>query len=505
MSVRFGVHGEDWMLTDHTGPPGEVAVEARAPAQDAPPLLDPGAANATRDARRPPAALREHVARRWHSTLIQRVFAGCGIILTGVVLLIGITAWLGPALRPAEYGVLALLCLVQVVTIASLGGSTSPWVARALTLIACCTDCVLVASAAVIGGRSLTVVAFGAAFPMACAAVVPWRPGHQAVLAAVALLATVANSYFVSGPFDLADGGFAVLFIQPLVLAASVVVAYELERTRLAGGIQELERDRADGRLQELNANLERRVVGRTRELEERTQELERVVKELQSISYTISHDLRQPLRGINGFSAALREEYAEALGTRGCLYLDRVCMATERMGEMIDSMLRLGRVTRGDLVREPVNLSAIVRSMSADLQAISPDREVRWIIQDNVWADGDPGLMRVVIENLIDNALKFSRDRQPAYIEFGMYDAGGEIIYYVRDNGVGFDMRYYEKLFGLFTRLHGREEFEGTGIGLATVQRAVDRHGGRTWAQASVSAGATFFFTLGRSGAQKV
>jgi len=419
-------------------------------------------------------------------------------MLGGAVALIGGTLAMGPTLHPAEYAVLALFCVVQVSTIVAIRRFTSPRPARAFMLATTCTASVLVAVAAAIGGRTTTAVAFGAGFPMACAAVLPWRSGDQALLAVTSLLATLGNGYFVTGTFDVGAGGLAVFLIETSVLAASIYLAYELEQTRLTGGAEELERDRSDRKLQEMNTELERRVAARTRELEERTQELERVVKELQSMSYSVSHDLRAPLRHINGYSTSLREEYSTVLGQRGRDYLDRVCAATQRMGGMIDSMLRLGRVTRADLIREPVNLSAIVRGLAADSANTSQGRGVRWIIQDDVWASGDAGLLRVAVENLVDNALKFTRNQNPPYVEFGMDDSGGDVVYYLRDNGVGFDMKYYDKLFGLFTRLHGHEDFEGTGIGLATVQRAVERHGGRVWAHSAVSKGTTFFFTVG-------
>ncbi|MBI5504430.1 MAG: hypothetical protein HY899_06490 [Deltaproteobacteria bacterium] len=487
------------MSTDRQGPPAEATVAANGQARGID-SFSPDHARLTKakDARSPRAALRQYVAERWQPTFAMRVVVGARLLLAGTAALMVTTLAFGAALPGVEYGVLVTLCLVQVATIAGIRKVTSPGAARALMLASSCVDSVLVASAAAIGGRTVTAVAFCTTFPMACAAVVPWRPGDQALLAVIELAATVANGCVVDGAVSLAGGEPAVMLIETLFLGASVVITYELERTRLAGGAEEMARHRSDQTLQELNVELERRVAERTYELEGRTRELERVVKELQSMSYTVSHDLRAPLRHINGFSTALREEYAEALGQRGCAYVDRMCAATQHMGSMIDSMLRLGRVTRADLARESVNLSAIVRSLSNDLQATAPDREVRWIIQDDVWASGDSGLLRVAIENLVDNALKFSRDRTPSYVEFGMDDGGGEAVYYVRDNGVGFDMRYYDKLFRLFTRLHGHEEFEGSGIGLATVQRAIERHGGRIWAHSAVAKGTTFFFTLG-------
>jgi light-regulated signal transduction histidine kinase (bacteriophytochrome) len=246
------------------------------------------------------------------------------------------------------------------------------------------------------------------------------------------------------------------------------------------------DRRAAEGRIQALNEDLERRVA-----------ELAAVNKELESFSYSVSHDLRAPLRSIDGFSQALDEEYGDVIGAEGRDYLRRVRASTQRMGELIDDLLNLARVTRREMRREPVDLSALARTIGAQLQKNDPARRVTLAIEDRLTAAGDPHLLRLVLENLLGNAWKFTGKLADARIEFGAERRGGATVFYVRDNGVGFDMAYSEKLFGAFQRLHAMTEFPGTGIGLATVQRVVNRHGGRVWAEAAVDRGATFFFTL--------
>jgi light-regulated signal transduction histidine kinase (bacteriophytochrome) len=220
--------------------------------------------------------------------------------------------------------------------------------------------------------------------------------------------------------------------------------------------------------------------------------------KELEAFSYSVSHDLRAPLRSIGGFSQALLEDYAPVLDARGQDYLRRVVAASGRMGELIDDMLVLARVARADLRRERVDLSVLARLVARDLQAASPERQVRFEIPDGIAAEADPALARIALDNLLGNAWKFTARRARAVIELGVLHGATPTTYFVRDDGVGFDMKYADKLFGAFQRLHDQHAFPGTGIGLATVQRIIHRHGGRVWAESVVDAGATFFFTLG-------
>jgi len=230
--------------------------------------------------------------------------------------------------------------------------------------------------------------------------------------------------------------------------------------------------------------------------------ELERKNKELEAFSYSVSHDLRAPLRSIDGFSQALLQEYSEALDPKGRDYLDRVRSSARRMGELIDDLLELSRVSRANLAREHMDLSALARSVAADLARREPERRVEVEIFDTPPADGDPRLLRVALENLIGNAWKFTAKAARARIEFRAEEAGGELtVYRVHDSGAGFDMKYAGKLFQPFQRLHAVSEFSGTGIGLATVHRIVERHGGRVWAEGAPDEGATFYFTLPSGG----
>ena len=228
--------------------------------------------------------------------------------------------------------------------------------------------------------------------------------------------------------------------------------------------------------------------------------ELEWKNKELEAFSYSVSHDLRAPLRAIDGFSKALIEDCADKLDGAGLQHLDRVRAAAQRMGELIDDMLQLSRVTRLDITRRQVDLSSLAREVAGDLRRQEPDRVVEIKIDDSLVAEADARLLRIVLENLLGNAWKFTRKVEAARIEFGASD-GDEFVCFVRDNGAGFDMRYAEKLFRPFQRLHTEADFPGTGIGLATIHRVIERHGGRVWAESVIGKGATFFFSLPANG----
>ena len=242
--------------------------------------------------------------------------------------------------------------------------------------------------------------------------------------------------------------------------------------------------------VQRYAAQLEQRV-------HERTAELNAVNQELEAFSYSVSHDLRAPLRRIEGFSRILLEEHAERLNLDGQACLARLTAASTRMGQLIDDLLSLARVTRAQLQREPVDLSALAVGIAAELQRSQPERPVQWRIAPGLITDGDARLLRVALENLLENAWKYTRTHPAACIEIGGIERDGQSVFFVRDDGAGFDPRHADKLFAPFQRLHREADFEGTGIGLATVQRIVHRHGGRIWAEAAVEHGATFYFTL--------
>ena len=241
-----------------------------------------------------------------------------------------------------------------------------------------------------------------------------------------------------------------------------------------------------------LNSELEDRVAKRTAALEAANQELE-------AFSYSVSHDLRSPLRSIDGFSLALLEDYSERLDDTGCDYLQRLRGASQRMGQLIDDMLHLARISRTQMNVEKVNLSELALQILTERQQQEPQRQVEVLIEPSLTVLGDAPLLRIVLDNLLGNAWKFTGKTSQPFIEFGCQQEPEtkELVFFVRDNGAGFDMAYAHKLFGVFQRLHHAKEFSGTGIGLATVNRIIHRHGGRIWADSQVNEGATFFFTI--------
>jgi PAS domain S-box-containing protein len=270
-------------------------------------------------------------------------------------------------------------------------------------------------------------------------------------------------------------------------IAVSLSPVETNEGTLIVSAIRDITDQRAvERKVEELNARLTRDNA-----------ELATVNKELEAFSYSVSHDLRAPLRAIDGFSQALLEDCAERLDDGGRNHLTRVRQAAQRMGLLIDDLLKLSRVTRADVGVEDIDLDALAREIVSALRANDPQRTVEVEIVDGLTARGDPHLLRIVLENLLGNAWKFTAGRSPARIKFGQFRIDGKTAYYVRDNGVGFDMAYADQLFRAFQRLHDARAFPGTGIGLATVQRIIHKHGGRVWADAKTGKGATFHFTL--------
>ena len=250
------------------------------------------------------------------------------------------------------------------------------------------------------------------------------------------------------------------------------------------------EHQKTEAQIVKLNAELEQRV-------NERTIELAAANNELEAFVYTVAHDLRAPLRSIDGFSRILVEDYGERLEQAGRDQIERVRTASQHMGKLIEGMLQLSRLSRGELRRTSVDLSARAQAILADLQSQEPERHVTVAVQPELKAQGDPNLVQSVMENLLGNAWKFTAKTAEARIEFGRTEKDGVDAFFVHDNGAGFNMEYQSKLFGVFQRLHRNDEFPGTGIGLASVKRIITRHGGRVWAESAPDTGTTFYFTL--------
>jgi signal transduction histidine kinase len=268
----------------------------------------------------------------------------------------------------------------------------------------------------------------------------------------------------------------------------------QLQAMNIELGAQALQRARAEAEVRSANAKLEERV-------QERTAQLESANRELESFSYSVSHDLRAPLRGIAGYSQILQEDYANVLDEQGKAYLQNIRSSAQHMGHLIESLLKLSRVTRADLHFQTVDLSEQATHILRELKLSAPNRVLQLEIQPNLSATGDPNLLRAMLENLLGNAWKFTAHTPEAHIFFGKVTLNDKEVFSIQDNGAGFDMKFSGKLFGAFQRLHHTSEFEGTGIGLATVERIIRRHDGEIWAEGTPGEGAKFYFTLPERG----
>ena len=316
----------------------------------------------------------------------------------------------------------------------------------------------------------------------------------------------------------------------PVEISLSPMKIMDEDEVLVIAAIRDISKQKAaEAEIKKLNENLEQLVIERTAKLElalqneknvrienaklykemqdnnielefrvaKRTMELEAINKELESFSYSVSHDLRAPLRSIDGFSNKILKDYGELFDAQGKDYFMRVKNASQHMGHLIDDLIKLARISRVEVNLEEINLSSIARVIATELKESDPERKADFYIQDDLIASGDLNLMQIALQNLLDNAWKYSKNQLITKIEFGTVWKNDQLVYFIRDNGVGFDMRYVDKLFGAFQRLHNISEFEGTGIGLATVKRIIHRHQGTIWVESEVNMGTTFYFTL--------
>lgn len=330
------------------------------------------------------------------------------------------------------------------------------------------------------------------------AAVLVWpavRFGLRGTTAAVVVLTGfgVFGAAHGAGLFGGQGRAMALLMVQQAAVGAAVF--------SLALATETLQRRRSQSALAAAQTEIARLNAEAERRIGQRTAQLEAINKELEAFSYSVSHDLRAPLRSIRGFSEVMLERYSDKLDGRGQDFLRRVCESTQHMDRLIEDLLMLSRVGRSELLRQPVDLSALALSIAAELLKNEPERAVEFAIAPQLTAKGDERLLRTVLENLLRNAWKFTGHQPRPCIEFG-FTTHPQAAFFVRDNGAGFDMTYAGNLFRVFHRLHSASEFPGTGVGLAIVQRIINRHGGRVWASGAVSEGATFYFTLPIEGA---
>ncbi|MBI5503424.1 MAG: hypothetical protein HY899_01375 [Deltaproteobacteria bacterium] len=358
-----------------------------------------------------------------------------------------------------------------------------------------------VRAVAVVGAAFIPIAALGDSFaretnanlllvvavlPFASASLLPWGLAAQSILLMVCIGAVAAENLLTGESYPHTFGPGVIASLVSL-WAASLVVAYEAEASRhlIENHQRELER---------LNRTLEQRVA-------ERTERLSLANDETYALVHTISHNLHSPLRSMDGFAAILLEERSDSLDERARAHLNTIRSAAERMGRLIDALLSLTRLSRHELHRESIDLSAMATAVAEELGREEPARSVEFDIRKTPSVSGDPKLLRTVMRNLLENAWKYSAARNPAHISFGATSIDGEVVYQVTDDGVGFDMSYSGKLFDTFEQLHPRTEFSGVGIGLAAVNKIVELHGGRVWGESVEKSGAVFSFTIPEGG----
>ncbi|HYC01050.1 MAG TPA: ATP-binding protein [Candidatus Limnocylindrales bacterium] len=432
----------------------------------------------------------EFVARKWAPVLAARTIVGSRMLLAGICAFIAASPWVTiPETRGIYQTLLLCLAVVQTTILFSMYRDRSRTRSADLVVMATVATCAFIATAGTLEGRTETVEVLIVAYAIGCAGLMPWSVLHQAALAFGGALAIGANAYAVHGSLLYGIGLPRAVSVS-VTLLLSVYISYELARRRMEAGREELARIRAEEALQALNARLEQRVA-------ERTAEIEAANESLRSFSASVSHDLRAPVRAIGGLAHTFLEDFGEQLTPEAVARVTRIHDAAGRMQHIIESLLRLAQVVHAPMKHERVDLSEIARSVGERLAASEPTRRVQLEIQPGARAHGDAFLLELVLENLLSNAWKFTRDREVARIEFGVTLRDGLHVYSVRDNGVGFDPAAASRLFGAFERLHAAEGYEGTGIGLTTVERIIQRHGGTVWAESVPGSGATFSFTL--------
>lgn len=355
-----------------------------------------------------------------------------------------------------------------------------------------------VLSVSVALGLALLVVRFnihGVEFPLFLFAIAltVWYAGTKPGIVAVVLSSFAFNYYFTEPFYTLYVTAVDVPYYIVFILFASLVAWFSTVRRRVE---QDLLQSRDD---------LEKEVIQRrvlNEELAKRSEELQAINKELEAFAYSVSHDLRAPIRHISGFTELLQKSVATVVNDRGQRHMSMILESAKRMGNLIDDLLAFSRIGRAETHKTMVSLQQLVQEAQSELAQETEGRNINWKVGKLPACYGDRSMLRLVLVNLISNAVKFTRTRPQAEIEIGSTNhKPDQIVMFIKDNGVGFDMKYVNKLFGVFQRLHAPEAFEGTGIGLATVQRIVHRHGGRAWAEAALDKGATFYFSLSKSG----
>jgi signal transduction histidine kinase len=325
-----------------------------------------------------------------------------------------------------------------------------------------------------------------------------WYAGVGPSALAVLLSSAFFDYFFIEPLYSLDISRRDLPYFLIFVLWAAIVASFSAVRRRIEGSLRQA-RDNLQAELEQ-RRHREDEIRKLNQELAKRAAELEAINKELESFAYSVSHDLRAPLRHMVGYSELLQRQASSLLDEKSQRFIRTIIDSTKRMGNLIDDLLAFSRIGRAETNKTKVDLERLVKDVVAEIGQDTKDREIAWKIGALPICCGDRSMLRVVVVNLVSNAVKFTRMRKPAEIEIGCVDGNKEVEVFVRDNGAGFDMQYANKLFGVFQRLHLPEQFEGTGIGLATVQRIIHRHGGTVRGEGAVDQGATFYFSIPRA-----